>query len=146
MRFPHGVWAGLPVAYNRIMEDTKWCTRCGLEKVTSEFYRQRDGWASQCKSCRNAYQRDPAVKEARALGAMLRRDQEQARDPEAFRVASAEKTTARRARRRRAVRIVALLEFAKAYDEYRAAGQSQEEAVNQAADRVPDQWDYRNAR
>jgi len=45
-------------------EGFKWCSKCGVEKPHSEFYRTRakhvrnDGWQSRCKTCSHLSTRD----------------------------------------------------------------------------------------
>jgi hypothetical protein len=115
--------------------DLKCCTTCQETKPTSEFSTAAGKPRSPCLDCKNARNK-------------ARLQRMQAEDPEVFRAERSRQHAARETKRqekRRAIRVAALLEFAKAYDECRAQGMSQDAAVRVAADQVPDQWDYRAA-
>lgn len=54
----------------------KRCTKCGVEKPLSGFYRDRthkDGWCTQCKACRKAYSASKRGKEAQRRGSRRKR-------------------------------------------------------------------------
>ena len=64
------------------MESTRECTKCGIEKPLSEFYRQsgRDTYKRQCKSCEAARQAQWACKHPDLVKENKRRFRESHRD------------------------------------------------------------------
>jgi hypothetical protein len=58
--FQAAPWVLCPVSFWSIM-DTKICSKCGIEKPVSEFYKNRsrkDGLCYRCKDCAAAYYQD----------------------------------------------------------------------------------------
>jgi hypothetical protein len=146
------------------MAETKQCTKCKEVKPLERFSRTHKDQPTRqsiCKDCDNKAKRDrhaafraknplpprqsPEERHAAKLSGMRDlRERRVSADPEGFRAEQATKTADRRARLKREIRVAALVDFAKVYEEQRKAGASLEEAVELAADWVPAQWDYKS--